>query len=279
MPGADKNEHETGPGPLTAPDFAAGGWLLVALSGQFSFFLFLLFFYAVPAAAGDFEAWNANILLMQPPYVEGKPADTVAFGAHAMDAGVVALTGGLQLIPVIRRMAPTFHHWNGRLFLFLVVAISLSGYYLTWIRGPVPTSFNELATSVNGVLILGFAALAVAAAVQRRISIHERWAVRLFLVSNAQWFLRIGGFGYFAMAQSLGAEVAFDGWFFQFWMWGCFLAPLAIAEIYFRTRRAEQASLRWGGAGVLWASAILTLLGSAVFSIFTLNLLQGDIPA
>lgn len=191
----------------------------------------------------------------------------------------MALMGGLQLVPFVRNRFRTFHRWNGRLFVMTVVALSLSGYYIVWVRGPVPTSFSELGTSLNGALILGFAGLAVAAAIGRRFVEHERWAIRLYLVSNAQWFLRIGGFGYFFIAQSLGAEVAFDGWFFKFWIWGCFLVPLAISEVYFRTRRSDRVSVRKFSAAFIIGCALLTIVGSLVFSIFSIQLIQGIVPA
>lgn len=263
----------------TVTDYAAGGWLVTALLGQFGFFIYILVFYAFPAVAGNLEAWNDNVLLNQPPVEEGKYADTFAFGLHALGAGLISVMGGLQLLPLLRHRMPTFHRWNGRLFVLLVVALTLSGYYLTWARGSQPTSTSELGTSVNGLLILTFAALAVPAAIYKRFDDHERWAIRLYLVSNAQWFLRIGGFGYFLIARSLGAEVAFDGWFFQFWVWGCFLVPLAMAELYFRTRYADRPAIRWAGAAVLALGAVLTLFGSFVFTSFTVQLIQGNVAA
>jgi uncharacterized membrane protein len=262
---------------ISVTDIVAGGWLAVSIAGQLAFFAYIAVFYGAPLLSGSIESWNNNVLLARPPVEAGAIANTMAFGTHAFGAGIIAVLGGLQLLPFVRNRFRKFHRWNGRLFVTLVIALSISGYYLTWVRGPQPASFNEFATSVNGVLILSFAVLAVSAAMRKRFQVHERWAVRLFLVSSAQWFLRIGGFGYYAIAQSLGAEVQFDGWFFQFWMWGCFLVPLAVAQIYFQTRASRRASVRWSGAGLLAVCVPLTLVGSIVFTLFSIQLIQGNV--
>nr|WP_298898908.1 DUF2306 domain-containing protein [uncultured Altererythrobacter sp.] len=245
--------------------------------GQLAFFAYLAIFYAWPALLSNPEAWNENPLLNQPPVQPGAAIDTFAFGVHAIGAGIIALLGGLQIVPQVRKHFTTFHRWNGRLFVTTVVALSLSGYYIVWVRGPLPDEFSELGTSFNGLLILGFSWMAVRAAMARKFVIHERWAIRLFLVSNAQWFLRIGGFGYFAVMQALGYEVAFDGWFFKTWIWGCFIVPLIIAEIHFRARNTQNIAARRAAMGMWVTCIMLTLLGSAVFSMFMVQLLTGNL--
>ncbi len=263
----------------TVTDMAAGLWLAVAIAGQVAFAAYLIGFYAFPAILGDIAAWNVNVVLSQPPVHPDRPQATLAFGVHAIGAAALALMGGLQLIPMVRNRFRTFHRWNGRAFLLLIVALTVSGYYLTWFRGSPPNSFNEFGTSVNGLLILAFAAMIVTAAMRRRVAQHERWAVRLFLVANAQWFVRIGGFGYFVTMQTLGYSVPFDGAFFQFWIWGSFLVPLAMAELYFRTRSANSAVVRWSSALAIFIVTPMTLIGIVTFSLFTIQLMAGNVQA
>ncbi|QGX39311.1 DUF2306 domain-containing protein [Permianibacter aggregans] len=148
------------------------------------------------------------------PYIAGDVAGNMVFLGHALGAGIVALGGALQLIPWLRTHAPTFHRWNGRVFLATVVILSLSGFYLAWIRLEPPQTLTELSPSINGVLILLFATLTLRTALARRFATHRRWALRLYLVSNAQWFLRIGVFGYFVVNQLLGREASFSDPFF-----------------------------------------------------------------
>lgn len=249
----------------------------IAILGQWAFGAYIVAFYAYPAVFGDISSWNGNMLLAQPPVQPNRLLDTNAFGIHAIGASIIAFLGGLQIIPIIRRRWKKFHHWNGRLFVLTVIVLCITGFYLTWIRGPLPDSVSDFGTSVNGLLILLFAYMTISAARSRRIPEHERWAVRLLLVSNAQWFLRIGGFGYFIVAQSMGYSVAFDGWFFQFWTWGCFLLPLLLAELYFYARRHPNVNLRRGIAFIFALLVPIALIGIGTFSFFSLQIIQASV--
>lgn len=186
-------EHSPPRAPITkvALSTSAAFWLLAALIGQWAFFYYIVTFYGVSTITGEFEIWNRLEALSG--HASVRPGDVIGnatFGAHALGAGVIALGGALQLIPLVRRKWPAFHRWNGRVFLFTVTALSLSGFYLVFTRRP-PASFTDWATPANGVLILTFAALALTFALKRNVATHQRWAMRLYLVSNAQWFTRV----------------------------------------------------------------------------------------
>jgi uncharacterized membrane protein len=251
---------------------SAAFWLLAALAGQWAFLYYIAAFYGVSTLSGDFEVWNRLAALGRTPYVVGDTMGNLAFAAHALGAGVVAFGGALQLIPQVRRHAPVFHRWNGRVFLLTVVALSLSGFYLVWVRR---TSLDPLSTTFNGVLILMFAFLAFRAVRARRIAVHRRWAMRLYLVSNAQWFLRVGAFSYFAINQMLGNQPGFDDPFLRFWTVGCYLAPLAVLELYLRAR---DSSSPLGKGAVASGLVVLTLLmgvGIFAFGMFSQLIVSG----
>lgn len=241
-------------------------WLGIAIAGQLAFFAYITMFYVFTALTGNIAQWNNNPLLMQPPV--DTPSNTLAFGIHAIGAAYIALMGGIQLLSPVRKRFPTFHRYNGRVFLATVVALTATGFYLVWVRGPRPETLSELATSVNGVLILSFAFFTLRYAVARQLQQHNEWAIRLYLVANAQWFLRIGGFGYFLSMQALGIPIEFDGWFFQFWVWGCFLVPLALNELYLRARDTENTFLKRATIGGFALSILFTVIGSLAFSAF-----------
>lgn len=260
---------------------AAAFWWLTAILGQWAFLYYILSFYGASSLSGDFEVWNRLKVMGRTPYVAGDTAGNLAFLAHALAAGIIAFGGALQLVPGIRARFPAFHRWNGRLFLLTVIGLSLSGFYLVWVRGTSPDSLNALSTTINGVLILACAALALKAAMARDIAVHRRWALRLYLVSNAQWFLRVGVFAYFVVNMGLGAKVGFSDPFLRFWVFGCYLVPIAVLEIYLRARdRAGPA----GRALVAIGLIVLTLLMAAAalaFSVFSLKIASGaplDLP-
>ena len=260
--------------PLAALKGAAGLWLTVALLGQWAFFAYIMGFYAPPLVSGDYSPWAALSALGAKAYVPEDDAGNRFFAAHALAAGVVALGGALQLTPFVRRRWPAFHRWNGRVFLLTVVGLSLTGFWLVWVRGLPGDQTSGISTSVNGVLILTFAALAWRAAVARRFDIHERWATRLYLVSNAQWFMRVGLFGYFVISMALGAKPAM-GAFVDVWSWGCFLAPLAVAELYLRARDRGGAWARMATALIIAVMTLMMAAGIFAFALFSMRLLSG----
>jgi hypothetical protein len=255
---------------------SAAFWLIVALIGQWAFFYYIMAFYGGSIATGQFEIWNRlEVLSGHASFRAGDTIGNAAFGAHALGAGLVAFGGALQLIPMVRRKWPVFHRWNGRVFLFTVTALSLSGFYLTFTRRP-PDSFDDWATTVNGVLILSFAALAFSFALKRNIAVHQRWAMRLYLVANAQWFTRVGVFGYFVISMAVGHEPSFRDWFVTFWTWGCFLVPLAVLQLYFFAQDRGGPVLR---AATSFGLVVLTLsmaAGMFAFAMFSQKLINGE---
>ena len=254
-------------------------WFAVAMFGQWAFFYYIIAFYGTSVLSGDFEVWNRlSVLSGRATYVAGDTAGNLTFGAHALAAGIVAFGGALQLMPWIRSRFPTFHRWNGRLFLLTVTGLSLSGFYLVWVRGTSPDQpdhlFSSLSISLNGVLILTFAALALRAALARDFTAHPRWAMRLYLVSNAQWFLRVGLFAYFIVNMGLGNEVEI-GPFFTFWTVGCYLVPLAALQLYFLAKDQGGPLARFAMAGGLVMLTLVMGAGIFAFAMFSQAIITG----
>jgi len=85
--------------------------------------------------------------------------------------------------------------------------------------------------------------------------VHRRWALRLFMVVNAVWFLRIGVMLWF-LAFS-GPTPYFD-MFFKVWGFGQYLVPLAILECYFWAQdRAKPSGKLAVAGGVFIATAFM----------------------
>jgi uncharacterized membrane protein len=255
-------------------DVSAGTWLIAMLIGQWAFFYYLTAFYGTTLLSGDWEAWNRLAAFGRKPYVPGDGIGNLAFAGHALGAGIIALGGALQLIPQLRARFPRFHRWNGRVFLATVTLLSLSGFYLVWVRGTSPTSLDALATTLNGVLILGFAAAAYLAIRRRDLVSHRRWAMRLYLVSNGQWFLRVGIFAYLMLGNAAGQNPAFGDPFFHFWKFGCLLVPLLLLELYLRARRGPRPA-RIATALTLFAATAAMAVGTAVFAVICQKLISG----
>jgi len=254
---------------------SAAAWLAVALLGQWAFFAYIAAFYGPTLVSGDFEHWNRLEALGAHPFRAGDAAGNATFLAHALGAGLIALGGALQLLPWVRARFPRFHRWNGRVFLLTVCVLSLSGFYLVWIRNEPPDTFMEWSTSGNGVLILAFAALAYRTARARDFGAHREWALRLYLVSNAQWFTRVGFFGYFVVSAAVGHSPSFRDPFIAFWAWGCYLVPLLVLEGYLRARRSRRRAPRWAMAGTLAVLTLLMAAGIVAFGAFSRMIVAG----
>ena len=254
-------------------------WFAVALLGQWAFTVYLLGFYVPTTFTGNFEAWLALRRLGGTGYVEGDLMGNLTFAAHALAAAVIAVGGGLQLVPRVRIRWPRFHRWNGRFFLALVLGLSLSGFYLVWLRGTSPSTLNAIGTSLNGVLIIAFAGLAWRHALARDFVTHRRWAIRLYLVSNAQWFLRIGMVAWFAANAGIGRKVSGGDPFLLGWTFGCYLVPLAMAEAYLRAKESSSPAAKWTVAALLALFTLPMLVGIAGFGALSWMLLTGAVPS
>ena len=188
-------------GPDKALKASARLWFLVAVIGQWIFVYYVVAFYGGAAVQGDLEAWNKAI---PHAYIAGATAGNVAIATHLFLAVIIIVGGPLQLMlgailtgdgprqlnSKIRAYAAPFHHWNGRIYIPTVIITSLAGLYMIWIRGTVGGLVQHVGISLDGVLIILFAAIALRYAIARDIAIHRRWALRLFLVVSGVWFIR-----------------------------------------------------------------------------------------
>src|SRR6266850_2494710 len=90
--------------------------------------------------------------------------------------------------------------------MLMAVSLSIAGLYMTWIRGSVGDIFQHLGSSLNAVLIMLCAALALRYAVARDFKTHRRWALRLFLGGSGSWCLRL----MFCLTLLVVGAVGFD---------------------------------------------------------------------
>jgi hypothetical protein len=238
----------------TALRFAARFWFAVAVIGQTIFLVYVAAFYGGAAIAGNMKAWNGV------GYRPGAPMNNVAVAAHLALAVVIMLGGPLQLIPKLRSYAPRFHHWNGRVYMLAVFLTSLAGLYMVWSKHKPTHLVPHIGISVDAVLIMTFAALALRRAMTRDLRAHRRWALRLFMVVNAGWFFRvILMLWVFVNRGPAGFDPeSFTGPFINFLSFADYLLPLAVLELYLLM------SDRAGAGGRLALAAGLVLLTVAM---------------
>lgn len=244
---------------VTALSASARFWFLATVTGQLFFAAYIIALYGGAAARGDLPGWNA---VMTHGHVPGDSVGNVATGVHLLLAAILMLGGALQLVPHVRRL----HRWNGRVYLAGAMLAALSGLYMLWWRGAVGDTTQHLGISLNAVLVLVFAGLALQNAVRRDIAAHRRWALRLFLAVSGVWFFRVGLMCWLAIhGGPLGFDPAsFTGPFLSFLAFAQYLLPLAVLEAYLRCRDGGNAMLRLGMAAVLALLTVAMSVGIAV---------------
>ena len=236
---------------------AARLWFITAVIGQWAFLYYIAAFYDAASLRGDFSAWSRNTLLLK-GYIAGDTPGNFAFAAHVLLAAIVTFGGALQLIPQIGTRWVAVHRWNGRLFVLTAMAGAISGLLMIWVRGSRANFTAGLATSIDAVLIIAFAALAWRSALAREIATHRRWALRTWIAANAVWFQRIGIFGWTTLHHAqVGMTKHFDGWFDLTWAFGCFVLPHAVLELYLRVKDESGPCGRYAMAsGILFLAAL-----------------------
>jgi len=254
---------------------AAIFWTVVFLLGQWSFFYYLIVFYGINLLSNNMEAWNVFQEFGVTSYIPGDTGGNIAFGSHALGASFVALAGSLQLIPQIRQRYPVFHRWNGRFFLVTCIVLSLSGFYLAWIRNEAPSEIKDLKNTINGLLVFVCSYFTLRYALKRNIKSHNRWALALILEANGQWFMRIGTLCYMTLGNLIG-KASFSDPFFLFWNFGAYLVPLAILMLYFFAHDNKGAWLKGFTAVVLTLSSLLMTVGILVSTVLHLKIMNGE---
>lgn len=233
---------------------------LTIATGQLLFVAFILLFYYPPTLSGDFSAWNSKPLITG--FVAGDIGGNLFFAVHVLMAAVITLGGLVQLLPALRTRFPAVHRWNGRLYLLSAATLALGGLWLTWARGTWLALGGAIGITLDAVLILGFAAMALSAARARRFAEHRRWAIRLFAVASAVWFMRVGYMAWGLATGGLGIGRKMDGPFDLFLAFANSLLPLAVAELYLRAGTNGTPAARRGTAALLGLSGLVILAGS-----------------
>lgn len=236
---------------------AAQLWFVVATAGLWMFTFYIIAYFIVPIMQDGLGSL-ANTHLPK-GFVPGDGVGNLAVGVHVFLAALVIGGGPLQLVPQIRDRFPRIHRWYGRIYMVTAVLISLAGLYMIWMRGGAfGNTVQHIGTSVDGVLIILFGAMAWRTAIARNFTAHRRWALRLFMAVNAVWFLRLGyRFWAFVNDGSLGnMEVLFN-----ILSYAQYLVPLAILELYFIAQTRGGVGGRFAMAGGLVAVTMVMAVG------------------
>lgn len=239
---------------------AGAAWFVVAAIGQWIFVYYVAASY-IPALSRHGFVGLENTALPE-GYVPGDIIGNLAIAAHVLIAIVIIGGGPLQLTPFIRHRFPAFHRYLGRTYVTLAVLSSFAGLWMVWTRGTVGGLIGHLAITLDAVLIMAFAAIAVRFAIQRQIDRHRRWAMRLFMAVSAVWFFRIGLMFWFMATGGAGIDVdTFTGPAITTLGFAQMFVPLAVLQLYFNAQDSEKAGQKLFAAAVVLAATGVTAAG------------------
>ncbi len=241
-------------------------WFLVAVVGQWLFVYYIIVHFGGAVIKTDTESWNDSTIS---GHVPGDTMGNLIFAMHVFMAAVITFGGTLQLVPQLRKRALALHRWNGRIFIFTAYIMAIGGLYLVWVRGSVLSTNGAWAITLNAVLILTFATLAIRTARARNITAHRKWALRAYLMVNGVWFFRVGFMAWIMINQGpVGSTENLDGPFDLFWSYANFLLPLAVLELYLYTQNRAGARGKYAMAGGLFLLTLLMGLGIVAAFLF-----------
>ena len=232
-------------------------WFIVAAAGQWLFAYYVVAVFGTRVVVDGLAGLSQFRLLHG--YVAGDTLGNIASTVHILLATLIHGGGPLQLIPQIRNRAPTFHRWNGRAFLAAVIVSTLFGLFLEWGRDAYLGLADIGGNTIASLLIFVCAALALRHARARNFDVHRRWALRLFLVASAVWFIRLGSYG--AQFLEHAFEIRFAPAYYQSLNAAKLIVPLGVLELYFRAQRRAGARERMAVAALIVVMALLTAVG------------------
>ena len=245
---------------VKALSIAATAWYTPVLIGQWIFVAYIFYAYCWPVLMGDITAWNEHL---SQAYVPGRVLGNIFVAIHLGLAVIIHFLGPLQLVPRVRSKFPAFHRWSGRAFVLSVCIVVAAGAYMLFVR-EIGSWVLRTGFIVQGLLILWFAFQAVHNARQHKITIHMRWATRLFLAASAVWFFRVIIMIWFVLTGGIGIDQSNGtGWFIDAMSALQFL-PIVLYEIYWRIKVGSSNRARIVFAVFLWFAAIATTVGVAL---------------
>jgi hypothetical protein len=236
-------------------------WFLTAFLGQGIFVAYIVLHYGGMVWEGGMAAWASA---SDNAYVAGDWLGNLAMLSHILLAVVIMVGGPLQLLPVVRDRLPRFHRINGRLYLACVVLTSLAGLYVIWQRGTVGGMVMRVGISLDALLIIGFAGMALYCALTRRFDRHQRWVLRLFFAVSAVWFFRIAFMLWMVLTRGAGIDFeTFTGPFPYTLVFAQYLVPLAMLELFWWARSRGSALACCTVLALVVLCTLLTLAGVA----------------
>lgn len=246
-------------------------WVSAGLFG-----LYILAYYLGTLWRGEQERWNEVLPDLYDPQ---QLLATAGIGLHFLAGGVILVLGPIQLSEAIRRRAPGFHRWCGRLYALSALVAGVGGLLFIALQGTIGGWPMDVGFALYGALMILAAVETARHAIARRFEAHRRWGLRLFSLAIGSWLYRMEYGLWFTLFGRLGHTSSFDGWFDVVMAFAFYLPNLALVELLLRVRSTEASpAARWllvglvASAGVFVTVATVTMTrlfwGPAILELF-----------
>ncbi|WP_168171500.1 DUF2306 domain-containing protein [Lacimicrobium sp. SS2-24] len=247
--------------PIDWLSLSAKCWYVTTFIGQSLFVLYIFGYFGIRFFADGVDGFAGTHL--PNGFIQGDGTGNTALAAHILIAALIISAGLIQLLPNIRKAAPRLHRYSGWFYMLSSIVVSLAGMYLVWSRDRIIGSFaQDIGVTGSGVLVIVFVCASLYFAIKRNIAAHRRWALRLFMVVSAVWFLRLMIFGWLILTGGVGIDMrTFSGPFLIIVGFAQYLVPLAILEIYFRAQQSASSITRNSTAALVLLSTLAMAVG------------------
>ena len=230
-------------------------WFITATIGQYAFGLYVILYFGTTAATDRFSIWNKSLFS---GIIPGDWLGNVSLVFHILLASVILFGGPLQFMHFIRNRFRRFHRYLGRVYVTLAVLISLTGVIMTIMDKSFGSFFVQLATSVSAIYICWFAVMTFKNAIRRNIQTHRRWALRLFMMANGVWFIRVWPNAWRLLNNDLFGSYPENAVVFF-----TYIVPLQLIllELYFAALKKNKPGLQWTAFVIILVFTVIMAVG------------------
>ena len=215
----------------------------------------MILYFGTTAATDRFSIWNKSLFS---GIIPGDWLGNVSLVFHILLASVILFGGPLQFMHFIRNRFRRFHRYLGRVYLSLAVLISLTGVIMTIMGKSFGSFFLQLATSLSAIYVCWFAIMTFKNAIRRNIQTHRKWALRLFMMANGVWFIRVWPNAWRILNNDLfGVYPENAVAFFTY------IVPLQliILELYFAALKKNKPGLQWTAVIIILVFTVIMAVG------------------
>ena len=243
-------------------------WFVVTSVGQWLFVAYIAGYYGARFFKGGVSGFEG--IHLSNGFIQGDHVGNSILAIHVLIAGLIIAAGQLQLIPAIRQRLPRLHRYSGWFYMIASLVVSVAGIYLVWSRDrAIGSLIQDIGVTLSGVLVIVFVPIALYYAIKRDFSKHRQWALRLFMVVSAVWFLRIMTLAWIIITGGVGINLqTFSGPFLYIAHFAQYLIPLAVLELYFWAQRTNTELNRRLTACVIFVGTVAMIVGIVGVTLF-----------